>query len=946
VTGLNIEFHDDSVFVLIGDQQEPKEKHIQGLMASLQADGIAEKIDDVYVILDTAFTDLDPEDKALLDLPTGIPYQMKVVSKNTPSDPDFQCNLELFTESGVCIPYAGQRQGCVIDIEDRRYLLSSSQLKFMKAIDELAETAGNRFVSRTDRKAHVLDRIGDMQESAESAGIQIGSYLKSFSVVRPEKIEPGLSFNDDGSIDLHPIASGISLSDSEAVEYSRKSLRGRKGRKSVSVGPDDHSIEILHSDEYREGLMEIRDKQHFEKEEVADFLENPTSYFANPDLFELEGFSERVIGLAEIAIEQQVQQRRKSQMNIDWNSMTFFPDSTIGEISPEDLEINTVEDLDSLEMAFDRAQNLNKKIIVFKGAIFKCEPEDMEEFIRVKKDLLIVQGLLGGELDEALARLRLNQKISEKTYLGLAIHENIEDLHVETSVLEEVEFKLPHSLRTNLYDFQKTGLMWLQQRSASPERAGLLADDMGLGKTLQLLSFVAAEMESGEAGPYLVIVPVTLLENWRKEFSNHFAPEISGNILVMHREFINSHRDKGISIRQRGGLLKHFPHKKKISRAGLNIIRNSGLVITNYETIRDYQISLGEISFAAVICDEIQKAKNPSTQLTKAIKAMNAEFRVASTATPVENSLQDLWSIMDFISPGFLGTLKDFKERFVPIDKTRVSDKEINYLRQRIDGRKLILRRTKSDTLDLPEKKFYSFTVPMSLQQKELYSQAVQIKVYDRTQILGVLQNMIKICSHPFLAKPGIFQQKTVTDFVSSCPKLGWTLDKLEVISQLNERVIVFSHFKKMLRILFESIQDRFGISAPIISGDTSIPSRQGIVDKFNNTPGFSVMLLSPLAAGVGLNITGANHVIHYTRLWNPAKEDQATDRVYRIGQSKDVSVYYPIVQEPDFGKTIEEHIDALLGLKRDVAASFLVPSDDRDIRDALVNKLFKKELN
>lgn len=942
---MRIEFLDDGVFVQITDQHNSIESHVQGLMASLQADGIAEKIDDGYVISDTAFVNLEPEDKALLGVPRDLPYEMKVLSQNTPSDSDFQCHLQLITKSGVRIPYKGQRQGCVIDIEDRRYLLSTSQLKFMKAIDVLASTSSSEYGSRTDRKAHVLDKIGDMQESAEAAGIQTDNYLESFSVVRPEKIEPGISFNDDGSMDLLPIASGIELSDSELAEYARASLRGRNCRKSVSVGPDDQSIEILHSDDYREGLMDIKDNRHIDKDEVADFLDNPTSYFANPDIFQLDGFSERVIGLAEIVIEQQVQRRRKSLMNINWDSMTFFPDSTIGEISPEDLAIDTVEDLDSLEMAFERAKNMNKKIIVFKGNIFKCEPEEMKEFIQIKKDLFIAQGLLDGETDEALARLRANQKLSEKTYLGLAIHENIEDLHVETFEVDEVDFRIPDSLKTELYDFQKTGLMWLQQRSASPERAGLLADDMGLGKTLQLLSFIAGEMELGEAGPYLVIVPVTLLENWRQEFDHHFTPEVSENILVMHRDFINAFKDKGISIKQSDGSMKHFPHKKKISKAGLNIIQNAGLVITNYETVRDYQISLGEVHFTAVICDEIQKAKNPSTQLTKAIKAMNSTFRVASTATPVENSLQDLWSIVDFISPGFLGTLKDFRERFVPVNKASVSAEDIAYLRKKLDSRKLILRRTKADTLDLPEKNFYSFSIPMSNRQKELYSQAVQIKAYDWTQILGVLQNMIKICSHPLLAQPEAFMRTSVTEFAEMCPKLSWTLDKLQEIRQLNEKVIIFTQYKKMLRILRESVLDRFGISAPIISGDTSIPSRQGTVDKFNNSDGFKIMLLSPLAAGVGLNITGANHVIHYTRLWNPAKEDQATDRVYRIGQTKDVSVYYPTVQDPDFGKTIEEHIDELLGKKRQVAASFLVPSDDKDIREDLVSKLFNREI-
>jgi len=914
------------------------------LLAVLEADGVAEKSNDGYFISDDDFVSLDSSELSILGAPMEFPYRLKVASRNTPSDDDFSCSLELISSSGVRIPYSGHRTGCVVDIESNRYLLNAAQLKFMKALDVLEDTSREMYLKKSDRRVRVLDKIGDIQEAAGDAGVQTDDFLQSFRVARPEKIRPGVKFNEDGSVDVFPEAAGIEMTPEETELYAARAIRGRNVRKAVSVDNGGVSLEVLHSETYREGLHEIRENRHIEADEVGDLLSNPSSYFSNPDLFDLDGFGQRVLGLAEIAIEAQ-QRRGGSLMNINWDLMQILPDATIGKIDPENLRIETVDDLDSLEMAFDRARCMGCNTLVFKGCIFKCDPEALEEFIKVKKDLFIAQGLLAGNAEEALQRLRANSKLPEKCYLGLAIHDNVEELHVETFDTEEVDYRIPESLKASLFGFQKEGLLWLQQRAASSERSGLLADDMGLGKTLQLLSYVAGEMESGDEGPFLVIVPTTLLRNWQDEFERHFEESVSRKCLVLHRDFVRAFGDKGVSITQPDGSIKHFPHKRRISKQGLDLIRKAGLVVTNYELIRDYQISLGEIRFTAIICDEIQKAKNPSAQLTKAIKAMHSEVRIASTATPVENSLQDLWCIVDFMAPGYLGTLRDFRQRFVPSTGVAVPAEDIDYLRGKLDSRNLLLRRTKDDMLDLPRKTHHTYRVPMGYMQKELYSKAAQVKRVDWTQILGVLQNMIKICSHPYLAKPDFLGSADTDSMIKDCPKLGWTLNKLREIREMREKVIIFTQYRKMHQILLECIECGLDIKPPVISGETPINTRQKTVDDFNDSTGFNIMLLSPLAAGVGLTITGANHVIHYSRLWNPAKEDQATDRVYRIGQEKDVSVYYPVVEAVEFGRTIEEHIEELLSKKRHVASSFLVPSsDDSEIQKAVANMIFPGE--
>lgn len=498
--------------------------------------------------------------------------------------------------------------------------------------------------------------------------------------------------------------------------------------------------------------------------------------------------------------------------------------------------------------------------------------------------------------------------------------------------------ELPTLLKkeVSLRDHQRKGIAWLQQlfRISPLHVSGcLLADDMGLGKTLQLLTFMTWYLEQHPEGePVLIIAPVTLLDNWERELGNFFHTA-SLPVLKLYGDALKEAKFKSTEI------------PESLRRQGIkNLLKpgwrgESRIVLTTYETLRDQEFSLARQRWAIVVCDEAQKIKNPAALVTQAAKAMTARFRVACTGTPVENSLTDLWCLFDFIQPGLLGALNDFGAYYRrPIESQGARDlQRLEQLRELIEPQ--ILRRTKADVAkDLPAKieDGTCRALAIGLHQRELYKaelaafaqrkQLMEAVDENSGGILGLLHTLKLICAHPFSVRP----DPVLKD---ESPKLQWLLETLRRIERQGEKAIIFTPLRDIQRELQLLIFEHFGKRVTIINGETSTTSksgqsRQGLIDLFQAQPGFGVIILSTDAVGFGVNVQAANHVIHFTRSWNPAKEDQATDRAYRIGQTRDVTVYYPTVRAADFA-TFEATLDDLLSRKRALAGDMLNGSGD-----------------
>jgi hypothetical protein len=465
---------------------------------------------------------------------------------------------------------------------------------------------------------------------------------------------------------------------------------------------------------------------------------------------------------------------------------------------------------------------------------------------------------------------------------------------------------------------QRTAIEWLWNRYKSREPGVLLADDMGLGKTLQVAAFMAlqraAEPEVKRA-PNLIVAPVILLDNWQSELRKFFKPDVFRSLLVLYGD--------GLRKRKRG---------ESLDVAGLG---DTDYVLTNYETLQAYQQSLLLLDWNVVVLDEAQAIKNPDTYRARAARGLKRRFGICSTGTPVENRLSDMWALYDFLRPGNpFSTIKEFEKEYetdleAGIGKVRTA---LHFP----SARSSLLRRTKNEVLSLPPKTVEVHPVEMTPQQVELERHITRTGE-KKGNILSILQDLQKLYQHPQLLVSDAERSPswTVERAIEESPKLACCIKILRDIKAANEKALVFTLWTRMQDLLVEVFKSHLGMKqVRVINGDPKQRrNAQKYIDELKETEGFGVLVLSPLAAGTGLTITAANHVIHYGRWWNPAKEDQATDRAYRIGQTRPVRVHYPLLHHP--GKAtvgFDVKLHGLVEGKRGMARDFLAPQPEETV--------------
>jgi hypothetical protein len=507
----------------------------------------------------------------------------------------------------------------------------------------------------------------------------------------------------------------------------------------------------------------------------------------------------------------------------------------------------------------------------------------------------------------------------------LIIEDNLESLTFERNFRRrkpELVHDQPSGLNTILKEHQREGLLWLQGCWQQGRPGSLLADDMGLGKTLQALAFLSWLREAMDAGrlpakPVLVVAPTGLLANWQRENALHFAPQTLGLPIAAYGSAI-----KGLRVR--GG-----PESQSQEPVlDLQRMANARWIVSTYETVRDYQISFARIGLAVVVFDEAQKIKTPGTLATEAAKALKSDFIIAMTGTPIENRLADLWCLMDTVQPGMLGDLSGFSRRY---ESTGVSTDDIARLRQQLVAQRgsapaIMCRRMKTEVLDgLPDRRDHVLEKAMPPEQAAAYDRLIDEHRRDssRGSMLKVLQAIRAVSLHP-----GLNADEDDDTTIARSARYIAMFEALDRIVDRREKALVFCEFLEPLAHLSTIIQRRYRLGrTPVsISGEVAGTRRQDRVDAFQQRgDGFDVMLMTPKAGGVGLTLTAANNVIHLTRWWNPAVEDQCTDRVYRIGQARPVNVFFPQAILPeDRDHSFDVRLGALLARKRRLSRELL----------------------
>lgn len=675
------------------------------------------------------------------------------------------------------------------------------------------------------------------------------------------------------------------------------------------------------------------------------------SVWSASDIFDLSNYSDRV---AEIGVEKAyvVPVLARRSVELDWfvdNVLFGLAFRPPGSDKPVVITIPP-DQVDEIKKRVEEAEQSGETTVMLPGAPCPVPVETAKIAVKTIEDTKAA--LERKDFDPS--KPRPDKPKAERKQLVIKSNIDIAD-HVEAraallQVADDAAPRIPASLRatTGLKPHQLYGVAWLQHLwSLSPHscRGALLADDMGLGKTLQLLTFIASCIERDpKLDPVLVVAPLALLENWRAEVEKFFLPD-SLPVLTLYGKTLASLR---VPEAELAAELTQHGITRLLRKDWLGDAR---IVLTTYETMRDLEFTLAAQRWSIMVCDEAQKIKNPGAMVTRTAKKQNVRFRIACTGTPVENTLMDLWCLFDFIQPGLLGALNQFSRTYrQPIEaKTDEQRAKVQELRNLIEPQ--TLRRTKQevarDILPLKLEHEDCRELSMSEQQLSMYWAALEELKKQRatnpSAQLQTLHSIRRICSDPHWQASGSALRMPLKQLFAESPKMRWLVDRLHELQRKSidgagEKVIVFCEFRDLQTLLQRVIRECFEIDAFVVNGDTSASldvenSRQKLIDRFQRKPGFNAIILSPLAVGFGVNIQAANHVIHFTRNWNPAKEDQATDRAYRIGQQRDVTVYYPSVVGDKF-KSFDTILHELLEWKRGIAQDMLNAAGDLSVAD------------
>jgi len=842
---------------------------------------------------------------------------------------------------------------------DSLYRLSPSNFDLIEVIDKF-----NLLPSLEKNKESgllCLARIKDL-----TGGDGLDEYLQREGVIIPQKVKVDVVSESQGFISLFPTFDGVP---SEAIkkEFFRFSdvqkvydLQLTNGKR-IRVLIPNTMIPIL------KDIQRIRRVGGSARDRIVADIMSCFSDGVDRELIDVIDFAPRVKGICSVPERAQLLINAASR---GWSGI----DEPEGENEhqggnderPLILRVETEDGTNELPLSFRDFRDLARRVA-------EAQLQDSAQ-VQYKKLLILINDPLVDQIRELEKRLDrrkaggINIIDEVKSCQVLDIHQNFESTSYSEGNLETLNVMynkadLPKALRETrlnnngdaepfqLKKHQEQGILWLQNLfyNRGKRRGCLLADDMGLGKTLQILTFLAWCIESGykkglseSTGPYepiLIIAPIILLQNWRDEMESYFSNDIFEPCLTLYDSKI---RHYGIEAGQPGRETKDGRQKLDIER-----ICENRVVITNYDTIKNYQHSLAKISWSVIVTDEAQEFK-VQNQKSDALKALKAHFRIVATGTPVENRLLDLWNLVDYMHPGsLLGSAKDFHARYEKDINSKTQDEKKQLTRElrnalfydRSDA--FVLRRDKESQLtELPKKVEHRIFCPMPEGLKALHFDLVtQFKENDSEQHhFALIDSLKKLYLHPRLLQ-GLQPVDNPQTIISESPKLQKVIEVLESIRAKKEKVLIFTLQHDLQTILSQVLGAYFAIKVDIISGASDsqrkgmLTRRKEAIKAFEAKDGFNILILSLKVAGVGLTITGANHVIHYERWWNPAKEAQATDRAYRIGQKKNVEVYYFISKdEKSEIVSFDEKLDELLLEKKELAKDFLIPRESVEV--------------
>lgn len=944
----------------------PLVQHQYILLQMLRENNAAEELRNGFLLASENAVCLDETERLLLDLPSAWSGSFEAEYQGQSFNADFSFQVKLIRPDGRKV-HAYHFEDPYIRIGEKEYYLpTAEQYSVFKAIHEHQE-------NKEKSEKNNLTLIYTVQQ-AQQQGLNIDlKHFMTTPVLKPKRVGISTVEQNDGSLRLIPEL-GADLSP-EAIEQRLGQLEGQQSA-SLRVGEKI----VLLDEERLAGIQEILSCRTISNKDKEQFFKTPTA-FLDAALVDLEtGFAMRVHGVTEF---QKAYFGEGEGRALSWYGDEVETSNIPLRIHEAAVLIEPIEKLEEFCSLAEKTFEAGESVFNFEESLVFL-PESKEEFIAALEDVKTQVGrreeqhsCSKSEKQDTIA-LTVDIQLNDETVDEGVSADNARTLPAFTGGLCQNEFTY------SFFDYQEEGVRWLAAhiqkaltKSQKNEYVGaLLADDMGLGKTFMTLAALRLYQkmlpDSAVKKPFLVVAPVVLLENWKQEVEKVFKSNPFSDVVVLQSSAdlirfrqAGASREVYVDATQQeamdgeSGVRYSLKVGKLFGSARLDFPNR--LVLTNYDTLRDYQISLCMVDWAMVIFDEAQEIKNPNALKSRAAKGLKADFRLAVTGTPVENSLKDFWSLFDTVSPSLLYSFQEFYKQFMkPILDAHEDEKAEKQMQIGQELRSLVgqnmLRRTKEESLSgLPAKYIHDGTKEAHLQKvmqgeqqaryDNIIASVIHAKQSDNPKqlkeiLLPSLQKMRNISLHPGLYSPDLLywgaDKNELKNSLCLSGKLTIMLEILENIRAKNEKVIIFVINKVLQRFLSFALGKLYDLPISIINGDTkavSSPSGYGqqsrmeIIKEFEARDGFGIICMSPLAAGVGLTVTGANHVIHLERHWNPAKEAQATDRVYRIGATKDVHVYIPILTHPKL-VSFDMNLHTLLTRKIDLKDAVVCPCE------------------
>ena len=936
------------------------------LLQQMAEAGAAKSREREFHIESDVLCQLDENSRDILTLPPPWPGKMELDVQGTTRS-GMSVSLKLLPPLGM-EPVSYELTGPFIATSDgEQYLPDEAQWQALHAVQSFSAIAPE-MRTETDN----LRIVYELQKAREK-GLAIDlRRFSTLSVTMPDHVGVSAIENPDGSIRLVPdFGDGVPTGE---VEVRLGQLEnGESG--SIRVGST-----ILLLDERRlNAVHEILSSRLISRTEKYRFFTTPTAYL-DAALVDLDmGFSLRMHGM-EVFRKAYFGATEPSELS--WFGETEQnPDLVF--LSACAQLVKTQEDLDALKSGVREAQAQGKDGMTFKDMTVLLPPsgeETQAALERIEKKFW--------ESQEAADKPEKSKEEEKARPVQISVSIDLHD-EEQPEQVESPERSVTYpgelyreELKYIFKPYQEEGTRWIlglmapllqDKGNGEAQSGGLLADDMGLGKTFMVLAalnvYCHVAQSRDNLKPVLAVMPVVLLENWKAEIEKVFETSPFRDIVVLQAgsdlpKYRRENMGRETEARDEDDMpsLSAMRYSLKVgSHFGSERLDMPGrLVLTNYDTLRDYQFSLSLVDWGCVVFDEAQEIKNPNALKSRAAKALKADFRLAVTGTPVENSLIDFWSLFDTVLPGLLGSFQDFNRTYeIPIRKAATQE-DRDAIRGSV-GRQLrtrvgqyMLRRTKEEKLEgLPRKIVHDgeverqYCAMMSGRQLDVYNSIVaKVAVAKasgdvdeiRAILLPSLRKLQSVSLHPALldGEPWAVNTESVRNVLRESAKLSLLLDILNEIRDRDEKVILFVINKALQRFLAFALGKLYGLKISTVNGETRAvatgsgrgsKSRMELIRDFESREGFQIICMSPLAAGVGITVTGANNVVHLERHWNPAREAQATDRVYRIGATRDVHVYLPLLLHPTL-KSFDANLNELLRRKVDLKDAVVTVED------------------